>query len=227
MATINCELLFKPKLNYIWAKALPLSTGPSLINDIISRGYAIEREVTTDSLLFVSMNPSFKDGAWNNGNRGGSIFYDIPLPKAPKATTNSFFIAINEFYAQIKCPKKPPLAHHDLLFLRETKQNTVLEMKKDPILKDFFEGQLDISKEIIEKSTPALIVVLNAGARELFKELFGNGKFDTKLGAYIYCINGKETPVLFSGMLSGQRALDLGSKESLKWHIEFILKQIL
>lgn len=225
MATINCEQLFKNRLDGIWGNAQSLSTVPSH-NSIISRGYAIERYVETDSILFVSMNPSFKAGVWNNGNQGGSIFYNIPLSNAAQNFTNSFFKAINEFYDTIKCPNKPKplLAHHDLLFVRETKQESVLEMKKNSLLGTFFKEQLIISKDIIEKSTPALIVVLNAGARKLFKELFGNGNFDDKLGAYIYSINDKETPVLFSGMLSGQRALDLGSKESLKWHIEYILK---
>jgi len=228
MATINCETLFKNKLDGIWGNAKSLSSNPSLYS-IITRGYAIEREVEKDSLLFVSMNPSYSDKpkAWNNGtrNKKQSVFYDIPLPNANKADTNSFFIAINKFYAEIKCSNrpKPLLAHHDLLFIRETRQESVLEMNKNNQLSTFIKEQLVISKDIIERSTPALIVVLNAGARELFKDLFGNGTFNNKLGAYIYSINDKETPVLFSGMLSGQRALDLGSKESLKWHIEYIL----
>jgi len=34
----------------------------------------------------------------------------------------------------------------------------------------------------------------------------------------------KETPILFSGMISGQRALDKGSLERLKLHIAWVLK---
>jgi hypothetical protein len=116
------------------------------------------------------------------------------------------------------------LAHHDLLFIRETTQENVLNWKEK--YASFFNDQLNISKRIIIKSDPKLIVVLNAGARKLFKEMFGNQNVDKTLGARIYCLNKRETPVLFSGMLSGGRALDLGSKESLQWHIEYILKQI-
>lgn len=215
MGTINCEQLFKNELDKLWQ-----NTSQSLPH---SRGYAIEREVEKESLLFIGMNPSFKYGAWNNGNQGGSIFYDIPS-LSEKINTNNFFIAINEFYKNIKCPNKPKLAHHDLLFVRETKQKSVMDIQNTN--NAFFKNQLDISKRIIEAADPVLIVVLNAGARELFKEIFGDGSFDDKLGAFIYCINDKDTPVLFSGMLSGQHALDLGTKQSLKWHVEFILKQI-
>jgi hypothetical protein len=229
MGTINCEHLFKNELDKLWQNASQsLSVNPHL-KDLISRGYAIEREVEKESLLIVSMNPSFSDkpNAWNNGNSHGSVFYKIPAKKSPNGT-NDFFNAINEFYDDIKktCRKSPPLAHHDLLYVRETKQKNVTDWIRNKMYASLFSPQLAISKKIIELSNPKLIVVLNAGARELFKELFGNGSFDNKLGAFMYCINGKDTPVLFSGMLSGQHALDLGSKKSLKWHIEFILKQI-
>ena len=223
MATINCEQLFKNKLDKLWQNASQSLSVTSPLKELISRGYAIEREVEKESLLFIGMNPSFKYGAWNNGNQGGSIFYDIPS-LSEKINTNNFFIAINEFYKNIKCPNKPKLAHHDLLFVRETKQKSVLDIQNTN--NAFFKNQLEISKSIIEAAAPVLIVVLNAGARELFKEIFVDGSFDDKLGAFIYRIKDKDTPVLFSGMLSGQHALDLGTKQSLKWHVEFILKQI-
>ena len=120
------------------------------------------------------------------------------------------------------------MAHHDLLFVRETSQEKVKELNKN--FKSFFDNQLIISKEIIQASEPKIIVVINAGARKLFEDLFKDSQcsspFDESLGAYMYDIGNKETktPVLFSGMLSGRRALDIGSRESLKWHIRHILR---
>jgi len=223
---IKIDMLFKNDLDKLWVDTCSSVPYHHDAYDKIKRGYAIVNEIEEKSILFVGMNPSFSDkkDAWNNGNRGGNILYNIPKP-SEKKETNSFFIKINDFYKCIIDPK-PPLAHHDLLFIRETTQDSVLKWKKDIILKSFFDKQLEISKKIIKESKPVLIVVLNAGSRELFKELYGNGVYDNRLGARIYSIGGKDTPVLFSGMLSGQRALDLGSQESLKWHIEYILKQI-
>ena len=221
MVVINNETLYKDKLDRLWDSI------QNSYKEMKERGYAIEREVIKESILFISMNPSFSKDAWNNGNSNGSIFYDIP--NDPKKETNPFFVAINAFYGELAVPK-PPLAHHDLLFIRETNQKSVLSCRKDSQLNGFYNGQLDISKEIIINSKPVLIVVLNAGARKLFEQLFKDSQceppYNEDLGAYIYRIGKNETPVLFSGMLSGQRALDLGSKRSLKWHIECILKHL-
>ncbi len=75
---------------------------------------------------------------------------------------------------------------------------------------------------------PKLIVVLNAGASNIFREMyiinpFPSPSFDKKKGAEIISINSRNVPVIFSGMLSGQRALDIGSRVSLQWHIDKVL----
>lgn len=205
------------------------------LRDIVSRGFAIEEGIEKGSILFISMNPSYRDGAWNNGTKAGNnAIYQIPGLKNAKTPkdTNSFFQVINRFYNELNVNKGiTPLAHHDLLFIRETSQETVLNWKKklDKFNNPFFNDQLNLSKTIIEDSKPKLIVVLNAGARALFEQIFqplDETLFDDNLGAYLYQIGGKDTPVpvLFSGMLSGQRAIDLGSRRSLRWHIEYILK---
>ncbi len=224
LSEYNVEKLYKEKLDRIWMKA-----SCSQYHSIIKRGYAIEKKVAEESILFISLNPSFSlsDTAWNNGDSASSVFYDIPLKGGTK-NINSFFSAILAFYDSISSPKLPPLAHHDLLFIRETKQETVNAMIKDPNLKSFIGDQVDISKEIIYNSNPKMVVFLNARARDLFKSgIKTEGmKFDSRIGAFIYDLNGRKTPFLFSGMLSGQRALDVGSRESLKWHIEYILRKI-
>ena len=221
---IDIKNLYRAKLEGLWKLQQNI--------DPFDKGFAIEKSVAKDSLLFLSMNPSFKDGAWNNGTPSGTnAFYDIPSSDA--SNTNSFFQAINKFYDELgqgSNIKIPPLAHHDLLFVRETSQETVLKLRNSN--KQFFDDQLSISKAIIKASKPKIIVVINAGARKLFEDLFKDSQcpppFDESLGAYMYDIGNKETktPVLSSGMLSGRRALDIGSRESLKWHIRHILRSI-
>lgn len=216
-------------IQYIYERELVGLWEPQENKPPFDRGFAIEKSVAKNSLLFLSMNPSFKDGAWNNGTPSGTnVFYDIPSLNA--SNTNSFFQAINKFYDELGQGSnlKPPFAHHDLLFVRETSQEKVKELNEN--FKPFFDNQLKISKEIIKASEPKIIVVINAGARKLFEDLFKGSQcsppFDESLGAYMYIIGDKKTPVLFSGMLSGQRALDIGSRESLKWHIRHILRSI-
>ena len=43
-------------------------------------------------------------------------------------------------------------------------------------------------------------------------------KWNSKIDTYLF---NKSIPMFFSGMLSGQRALDIGSYERLIWHIKF------
>ena len=52
--------------------------------------------------------------------------------------------------------------------------------------------------------------------------------FDEKLGTHKIVNNSDldNTPVFFTSMLTGQRALDKGSFERLNWHINFVLNQI-
>ena len=52
-------------------------------------------------------------------------------------------------------------------------------------------------------------------------------QFDEKLGTHkiINNLELENTPVFFTSMLTGHRAIDNGSFERLKWHINFILKQ--
>ncbi len=218
---IDIQNLYGARLTNLWKPQQNIKP--------FDRGFAIEKSVAKESLLFLSMNPSFKKGAWNNGTHSGTnAFYNIPSLNA--SNTNSFFQAINKFYDELGQGSNliPPLAHHDLLFVRETSQEKVKELNKN--FKSFFDNQLIISKEIIQASEPKIIVVINAGARKLFEDLFKGSQcsppFDESLGVYMYIIGDKKTPVLFSGMLSGQRALDIGSRESLKWHIRHILRSI-
>lgn len=162
-----------------------------------------------DTILFIGMNPSYqKSGSTPDG-------YQRYFNRIEKITT-SVNQALNTTY---------PFAHQDLFFVKHTSQAEVLEMKK--VLQDFFDAQLTVSKGLIEMAKPVLIVVANASASSIFKGLFGNQQWNNDLGAYLMRMGDSYVPVLYTGMITGQRALDNGSYESLIWHICFILKNFL
>ena len=123
---------------------------PDDLQEVVKRGFAIEKEVVKNSLLFLSMNPSFSDNSWNNGTEEGeNAYYNIPDLKnkiSPKET-NSFFQAINRFYKNLNINPQNPLAHHDLLFIRETNQKRVLDWKAQLDKKNtFFSKQLNLTQ---------------------------------------------------------------------------------
>ena len=113
-----------------------------------------------------------------------------------------------------------------MLFYQETAQNSFHEIEKANGGKEFIATQLQITKQILEKAKPKVIVVSNTLARKLFTEnLSLNCVFDNEIGTHR--INEgllKGTPVFFTSMLTGQRALDNGSFERLQWHIDCVLR---
>jgi len=111
-------------------------------------------------------------------------------------------------------------SHLDLYYYRETVQKQFNNrIKKCP---NFFKDQLDITRQIIDKFDDiSMILVANAKASDEFKKMYKNSIYslNTSLGTYIMNLKNKEVPVFFSGMLSGQGAIDNGSFERLIWHM--------
>ena len=177
---------------------------------IKDRGYAIQDEIEKNVILFVGINPSYN-------NEPGKIFY------------NNNHSEIHPYFKKFKdISQKVGLgwAHIDLLFVRETNQKVVKEIDKDELGKKFINEQLEISLAIIESVLPRIIVVNNTYARELLKGRL-DSKFDEEIGTHR--ITGKNnlqgTPIFFTSMLTGQRALDLGSYERLIWQIKYVLEK--
>lgn len=121
--------------------------------------------------------------------------------------------------------------HFDLLFIRETQQKKVAELLGNSEGLDFIYKQLMISKilleKIIEETSPKLFVVNNTLSRKfLGKDKIDNNNiwmdldfiWDDTIGTYKY----KNIPFYFTSMLTGTRALDLGSYERLIWQIKLV-----
>lgn len=242
---VEIKSAYKEKILHIWKKY----EGLSIFDDeaFYYRKYPIAPEkISKYNLLFIGINPSFAKGSEltkeeveqnisfysNNHSRED----DIPYFKKIKEVANY-------------CGSD--WTHLDLFFLRETNQKVIerLSYSSDGI--KFLSEQLDITFEIIEQSAPKLIVVSNAFASEFFgkrknkhhsfkkiwkgyplffeeeiiKDEVFQSTFNNNIGTYEVNINNKKVPIIFCGMLSGQRALDIGSLERLKWQIKFILEK--
>lgn len=117
--------------------------------------------------------------------------------------------------------------HIDLFYLRETSQEKLRRsiFLKTRVLNKFGRDQMDITRNILERITPKAIVVVNALASNIFKEEY-KLKFDQYHGCYFTRISGRNVPTFLSSMLSGQRALDIFSRERLGWHIRKVLKDV-
>ncbi|MER8567439.1 hypothetical protein NKH85_15755 [Mesorhizobium sp. M0924] len=109
-------------------------------------------------------------------------------------------------------------AHIDLYPLRNTRQNETIEyFRNRPILKESLELLFQTTVYAIR---PQIIVVANAYASRCVERLFGEDlSFDETVGFHRLEMDEDEAAVFFSGMLTGQRALDTGSFKRLRWHV--------
>jgi len=183
--------------------------------EIRKRGFAIHDDIRQNAIMFIGINPSYN-------NIPSSFYYDNSQGKI-----HPYFKKFIDISQKVSID----WTHLDLLFVRETSQNIIKDLGKAGIGHDFFDEQLKISKEIIETAKPQILVINNTYARDLLKsESFSSAKYDFEFDEIIgterivnhKILNG--TPVFFTSMLSGQRALDLGSYDRLIWHIKYVKK---
>jgi hypothetical protein len=112
------------------------------------------------------------------------------------------------------------MEHVDLFFYRETNQSKVEKLiLKDGHLNDFGRRQVELSVNLIRLSRPKIVLVANAFASKIVKSRFSLTELDCD-GLYWTILDERKTPVFLSGMLGGQRALDLFSRERLVWHMK-------
>lgn len=226
---INIEQDYKTRILNLWTQYqnIPIFNEPGCD---YRKSPILPKEICTEAILFVGINPSFPKKAKLDPKNKEIEFYSLDK--------NAKLIPYFEKFRDIAiyC-NKSRWDHIDLFFMRETNQKVIEQMSYDNV--DFLQKQLNITFEIIERSVPELIVVSNSFASEFFgkkKEKHSSfdkiwkgfnlnfkNDFDKSIGTYRISIGGRMTPIIFSGMLSGQRALDIGSYERLKWHIDKII----
>jgi|SRR5690554_5921744 len=208
------------------------------VNEILSRGFAFqydENESEAD-VLFLGINPSFlarqdkKSYVWHKKQIIGKDYF------------KPFFMIEEKL---IKCYNiNFKWTHYDLFAFRETKQASIKKLLMSNEEGRFFLfQQLEVLKERLLQTQPKVIIASNA----LIRTFFGmkrkkDEKTQTEVGIWLgdwvkfdfdktigtYVVNQpqelKGTKIFFTSMLSGQRALDLGTRERLIWHIAEVLK---
>jgi hypothetical protein len=201
--------------------------------------------IERNCILFVGLNPSFNKHAikkrinevnledhelvklfqWKNYNK--DIYY-----KAIK--DNEQAVKKYHYYDKFKEIAITDLSeawqHIDLFYFRETRQsnisNKIFTNKKVGILNQFADRQIQLTWNVIKMIDPKIIVVQNILASKIFKKRFKHNInnyeniINSDEGYETIKINNSFIPIFFSGMLTGQRALDTYSYFRLRWHIK-------
>jgi hypothetical protein len=192
--------------------------------DILSRGLLYPCKLSKEKILFLGINPSFRE---NHDKVYGfnCISFENEIIEVNDNERYKYYKIFNQVAKDI------PWTHFDVFPFREKNQNNLTTFIENKELKKIMESFVLLAKQIIEESNPSLIVVSNAYLRRTFignvndninseKLILFNTEFSDKLGTH-FIQDGKlkNTPIFFTSMLSGQRALDTGSRERLEWHI--------
>ncbi|MBN1253284.1 MAG: hypothetical protein JXA16_14185 [Bacteroidales bacterium] len=192
-------------------------------------------DLKTETILFVGLNPSFslkgfkkilKDTEYEKELDSLDEFYSYRDFKKDKIKDYQNI----EKYSREKHPYfkrfheisiflNTGWEHVDLLLIRNTNQKDIEKLIK--LHKDFINEQICLVIELIKMLNPKTVVIENAFASKLIQDKL-KLDFNNNYGTYLI---DKKIPVFYSGMLTGGRALDLGSLERLKWHIKYCIEK--
>ncbi|GHV60089.1 hypothetical protein AGMMS49587_00450 [Spirochaetia bacterium] len=228
--TINTKGRYHEEIKLLWENQKEsIKNNNKKLKKVMGRGAFLEDKLYTDTILFLGI------GSSHDGEDHGTCepydninYHNIAKSKA------SYYKAIEEIVGQTKFKK---WSHIDLTLLRETKQKSVESFYKDNYA--IMREQNVFAIKMIKQSKPKLIVASNAFVRKILQNEkvvsnqpeFGLGfefssadKVDEKTGTYIITKPLANVPVFFTRMLSGQGQLDIGSRERLIWHINYVCK---
>ncbi len=195
------------------------------------------------SVLFIGLNPSFSKIGFSKFLEGTQYenlieniyeYYKINNFKSEKLEVYNSIQNISkqrysyyEPFRQISRYLNLKWEHIDLFLMMETKQINLKKLYKraysdrinDYDLRIFFDTQKEIFLDLISLLNPKLIIVPNAFASDLIRDIL-NLNFDNQIGTYLYGL----TPIFLSSQFTGG-ATDKYSFERFKWHIKSVLKE--
>ena len=183
----------------------------------------------TNGLLFIGCNPALPKSKPYEVPPLGKVLNDENLvDKLTKAEV----VARSDYPYYKPChniAKKLGLTwvHIDWFFKRGTSQkelqveyeesfaegNDSIEMPK------FYEKQIALSQQLMNACTPKMILVMNAFASKIARSQFNLSTELDADGLLWGTVGNNRVPFFLSSMLTGQRALDLGSRQRLEWHM--------
>ena len=196
-----------------------------------------------NELLFIGLNPSFSNKSIKGFKKTKDEYLSFFSHKKLKYEQIREIIKVHEnsiedypYFNKFKTITKSlgkeeiKFAHIDLFQCRRTSQKDLIHDLENNLTleaKDIFISEsITILGELIIQISPKIIIIENSATRDYlikyssFPEV---NAIDEKFGTPLL----KETvPIFYSSMLTGQRALDLGSFNRLIWHIKHCLSLI-
>ena len=176
-------------------------------------------------IWFFGMNPSLLDSTNEYISRttppDKNLIEELEKAQKNMHTQIQYFKRAKVFFEEeVKIPELRKPVFHDLYPVRHTNQKEFVQFIEHEENKEFREKLDEATKNLIDGIMPDIIVIANAKASELMQKIFfvDSDAEKIKLNGETkrtYKFNGKKTDMIFSSMLSGQRALDTYSRSRL------------
>jgi hypothetical protein len=214
-------------------------------SDLPKRVPLFPPELKINTLVFIGLNPSFNVPtlkklthdligetdmsyfAWNGGKDiQNKILTLIEIAKRAKKEYSTYYGVFNIIGRSLGLLNNE-WEHIDLFSFRKTHQKTVKKVIKATTyakMSIFAQRQLDMFQTLLRLSKPKIIVVNNAFGSKIYKDNFLRTQELSDYGWYWSQVGDRNIPTFLTGMLSGQRALDLFSRERLIWQLKKALK---
>ena len=201
-----------------------------------------EKFVPNADLLFVGMNPSFSREslkklvreffgdlpvddafAWDSTKSAEHVEALIRLDTKSLSVYKTFYGPLQEFSVEVGATSH---AHVDMFLVRLTSQKEFGQThgKRFEALGAFALSQFELFQLTMRHLDPKVIVIANAGASQLALKGLKLESFDNGLSYRWATLPA--VPIFLSGMLSGQRALDVFSKARLARDVKAALRAL-
>jgi len=220
------------KLREIWRVHLADNTWPALIPKLWPLQY---HPMQPGKLLFVGLNPS------HNQRDNNLLSIQVGQGTDPLSDDHALVVArrdeesmglhggrLHPYFRQFaRFDPTGTWNHIDLFAIRHTNQSeavAALRLDEDTgFSSPFVREQIELAFSLIAELRPPTVIVVNAFGSTIVKRYLKkqnpNFAMDDVTGIYWSKINGRRVPFFFSGMLTGQRAIDNHSLERLIWHV--------
>ena len=219
----ECVEQYNQEIRNLWKPVFENTTIPTENTNIKFKQFCFHVKQDESPIWFFGMNPSLpsppKEIFNPDNDLTDNLIYDLKVEQKEMHGELQYFLKAIEFFEnEVKNPKSVVPIFHDLYPVRHTNQKEFVKFLKDNV--DFRKKLDKATKNLIDGIMPDIIVIANAKASELMQKIFfGESELEKiKLKGETkrtYRLNGKKTDMIFSSMLSGQRALDTYSRTRL------------
>lgn len=218
------------ELRMLWKETIDTEQWPATLRKLWPLQY---QNFDTPTLVLVGMNPAYakRDERIRQETQIEDTSILLDENGSDKLCKEARFADAPYFHSFDSFIKDTPLkhwAHLDIFAVRETNQKLVrsalaLDNEK---WTDFAEKQFGLFLDLLKQVKPPAIVVPNSYASHILCSRLGAGRMSPDHFCHHIRLDGLEVPIFFSGMLSGQHAMDVYSKERLIYQVRKVLRSL-